>query len=47
LRSVGRMAYGDAISAEGLEQNPLSQSKDFNEGVVAFFAKRQPVFVGR
>ena len=47
LRRVGHMGYGDAISFEGLEQNRLIESRDFEEGVAAFFAKRAPAFEGR
>ena len=47
LRSVGRMDYGDAISQEGQEQTPLSQSADFKAGVDAFFKKQKPVFTGK
>ena len=47
MRKVGRMSFGDAISAEGLEQAPLLKSEDFTEGVRAFFAKEKPDFKGR
>ena len=47
LRKVGSMTYGDAISAEGLEQNHLLQSEDCANGVAAFFKKEKPVFKGR
>ncbi len=47
MRSVGRMSFGDAISAEGLEQTPLLKSDDFREGVRAFFAREAPDFKGR
>ena len=47
LRQVGRMSFGEAITAEGLEQNPLTQSDDFKAGVKAFFDKEKPVFKGR
>ena len=46
LRSVGGMSFGDAISAEGLEQVPLLKSNDFKEGVAAFFDKRKPDWTG-
>lgn len=47
MRQVGRMSYGDAISAEAREQEPLLQSSDFVEGVRAFFAKDTPTFQGK
>ncbi len=47
LRSVGSMNYGDAISAEGLEQDALLESADCKAGVAAFFAKEKPVFTGK
>ena len=47
LRRVGHLSYPDAISAEGLEQNALIDSADFEEGVQAFFEKRPPRFEGR
>lgn len=47
MRTVGRMSYGEAITAEGREQAPLLQSDDFKEGVRAFFAKEKPNFKGR
>lgn len=46
LRNVGSMSFGDAITAEGLEQTPLLKSKDFREGVAAFFDKRKPDWTG-
>ncbi len=46
LRSVGAMSFGDAITAEGLEQTPLLKSGDFREGVRAFFEKRPPEWTG-
>ena len=47
LRRVGHGTYAQAISAEGLEQNVLIESRDFEEGVAAFFGKRAPSFEGR
>lgn len=46
LRSVGGMSFGDAISAEGMEQTPLLKSADCVTGVQAFFSKKKPVFKG-
>ncbi|MEM7189991.1 MAG: enoyl-CoA hydratase-related protein [Pseudomonadota bacterium] len=46
MRNVGAMSFGEAISAEALEQTPLLKSDDFKEGVRAFFAKEKPVFKG-
>ncbi len=47
LRKVGHVTYADAISHEGLEQNPLVASEDCKTGVQAFFSKEKPAFVGR
>ncbi|MGB0853422.1 MAG: enoyl-CoA hydratase/isomerase family protein [Pikeienuella sp.] len=47
LRSVGAMSFGDAISAEGVEQTPLLKSKDCMTGVQAFFTKKPPQFEGK
>lgn len=47
LRSVGDMSFGDAISAEGIEQTPLLKSQDCITGVQAFFTKTKPVFEGK
>ena len=47
LRSVGHMDYGDVISHEGLEQNPLIQSADCMAGIQAFFKKEKPTFSGK
>ena len=46
LRTVGMSTYGDAISQEAREQDPLIRSADFDRGVKAFFAKTVPVFEG-
>ena len=46
LRGVGRLDFAAAISAEGLEQNPLAHSNDFKAGVQAFFDKTKPAFTG-
>ena len=46
MRSVHAMSFGDAISAEAVEQTPLLKSEDFREGVRAFFAKEKPAFKG-
>lgn len=47
MRKVGSISYGDAISAESLEQSPLLKSRDFAEGVRSFFAKEKPAFEGK
>lgn len=47
LRQVGHMRYGEAITAEAAEQDPLVESADFRGAVEAFFAKRKPVFAGK
>lgn len=46
LRQVGHHTYADAISIEGLEQNPLAESNDFTIGTQAFFNKEKPQFKG-
>ena len=46
LRDVGRMSFGDAISAESREQARLIGTDDCREGVAAFVEKRKPVFRG-
>ena len=46
LRSVGAMSFGEAITAEGMEQTPLLKSRDCAAGVQAFFTKQKPVFKG-
>lgn len=47
LRKVGQVNFADAISLEGQEQEPLTDSKDFQAGVAAFFKKEKPVFSGK
>jgi 2-(1,2-epoxy-1,2-dihydrophenyl)acetyl-CoA isomerase len=46
LRNMTGRTLNDAIDAEGQEQNPLTQSQDFQRGKAAFFAKEKPVFEG-
>lgn len=46
MRQMDQMTYGDAISAEGIEQTALTQSADFAEGVAAFKDRRQAKFKG-
>jgi 2-(1,2-epoxy-1,2-dihydrophenyl)acetyl-CoA isomerase len=41
------LSLEQTISLEAQLQYGLTQSKDFKDGVAAFFAKRKPVFSGR
>jgi len=47
LRKVGQISFSDTISLEGQEQEPLTNSQDFQAGVAAFFKKEKPVFSGK
>lgn len=47
LRKAGSISYSEAIALEGKEQDVLTQTQDFKNGVEAFFAKKKPVFEGR
>ena len=47
LRQVQDTGWSEAFSIEAKEQQALTESEDFKEGVAAFFAKRKPVFKGR
>ncbi len=47
LRQVGHMNYGDAISFEAEEQNPLLKSEDCRAGIEAFFKKEKASFKGK
>lgn len=46
IRAVPPMTLGEAISAEGQEQNICQVSKDNKRGIQAFLAKEAPVFKG-
>lgn len=47
LRASVENGFHDQLAVEAKEQKALGDSRDFEEGVLAFLEKRKPVFEGR
>jgi 2-(1,2-epoxy-1,2-dihydrophenyl)acetyl-CoA isomerase len=47
MRKALSMSYAEVVNEEAIEQNKLIKSEDSRNAVVAFFAKRKAIFVGK
>jgi 2-(1,2-epoxy-1,2-dihydrophenyl)acetyl-CoA isomerase len=47
MRKALSMSYAEVVNEDAIEQNKLIKSEDSRNAVIAFFAKRKAIFVGK